>query len=258
MIKLRSVASIIVIYLLFQAGCSNNKEEDKTLLIYSGAGLKKVMGKIGDDYSKKTDTKIKFIYSGSGILINQIKMTKKGDLFIPGDSSFIDELKDIDGKNYIISEENVAYHKPVLVVSKFEKDKVKTFDDLGKDNINIALGDENTCIGKLSKKMINKTDLKEAINKNVKVTFGTVNQVALAVSLGEAEAGIAWYSNYVEYKDKLSLVEIPEEINIIEEISISVLELSEDKSEAVKFMEFVINNGVDEFKNNGYELIEKK
>lgn len=252
------LVNLLFIFILFFTSCKSSEStlnnNTTSLQIYCGAGLQTPMEKIAQLYTEKTGVQINYIFNGSGTLSSQIKTTKKGDLYIPGDSFYVDDLKDVDGENYIYQDTPIAYHTPVVVVSKGKKNQIKTFYDLANDDVNIVLGDKNIAIGKLSNKLISNTNLSDNFTDNTIATFGTVNQVVLAVSMNEADAGIVWYSNYLEYKDKLEMIEIPKDIIIIEKISIGILNFSKNTDTATEFMNFVATEGIKIFKNYGYQI----
>lgn len=243
---------VILISNILFSSCKSSKP--KSLLVYCGAGLKKTMDEIGQKYTNKTGIKINYIYNGSGALLNQIKTTKKGDIIIPGDKFYINKLKNVQGESMIYTDKIIAYHNPVVIVSKQKNKLIKNFSDITKEEVKIVLGDESIAVGRLTKEIFEKAGIQKEINKNTIAKFSTVNQIALAVSMNEADVGIAWYSNYLEYKDKLSIIKIPENITKKQEISIGVLKDSKDISTSIDFMNFIIKENMDVFKSNGYEI----
>ena len=54
------------------------------LLVYSGAGMRKPMDKIGIAFEKKYGVAVTYNYAGSNTLLSQIELTKKGDVYMPG------------------------------------------------------------------------------------------------------------------------------------------------------------------------------
>lgn len=248
-IKFKVIMFILVLCLFSVVGqtVANN-----SLFIYCGAGLRKPMSETGELFTEKYGTKINFEFNGSGALENKIEMLKTGDLYIPGDVWFVEQLRK---KDYIYDQEEVAYHTPVVVTPSDNSVHIESIGDLSKGRTRIILGDESIAIGRLSRKIFNKMGLSEEIDANVVAKMGTVNQVTMAVAMQQGDAGIVWRANYNDYKDKLLLIEIDTEINIIKELSIAVLEFTANKKLAVKFMEFVASpQGKSVFSKYGYKI----
>ena len=47
-------------------------------MVYAGAGLKKPMEKIKDEFETKTGAKLEIVYAGSGQLLAQLEQSGKG------------------------------------------------------------------------------------------------------------------------------------------------------------------------------------
>ncbi|MCK4258200.1 MAG: molybdate ABC transporter substrate-binding protein [Halanaerobiales bacterium] len=253
--------SFIVFIILFSGGIPekvSKASEKPYLLVYCGAGFKSPMEVIAKEFNNKYGIKLRFQFNGAGTLLSQIKLSKTGDIFIPGDYEYVDKLKNVDGKNYIDDDSLILYHIPVLITPKKTNIEIKNIFDLQKDGVKVVLGSESISIGKLTKKILNKAGIYDKVYSNVISEMGTVNQVAMAVSLGEADAGIVWYTNYKEIDDKVNLIELPTEINIVKKVSISVLNFSKNKNEAFKFKEFMLSRGKEIFKEYGYEVANGK
>lgn len=227
------------------------------LFIYCGAGLRKPMEETAELFTDKYGTTIDFQYNGSGALLNQLMMSRTGDIYMPGDVWFINELKgsgDEEG-NYIIKDLPVAFHTPVIVTPKGNPAGIRDISDLIKPGVSVILGDENIAIGRITAKIFKNIETYEQLQDNVIARMGTVNQVALALSMKQADAGIIWRANYIDLADRLDLIEIDEEINVVKEIYIAVLKFSQNKAKASQFLDFVVSEGKDVFAKYGYRII---
>ncbi len=242
----RVVLIVIIILLLFTAA---EKTESSSLFIYCGAGFRAPMEDIAREFSRECNVDINYQFNGSGTLISQIKISRSGDLFLPGDNWYIEELgSDID------QQLPVVYHTPVLITPTGNSAGIKKISDLIKREIGVILGDRSAAIGRVSEKIFNNVDIREE-DLNIVATMGTVNQVALGVAMSQADAGIVWQANYRELESRLEMIEIPEEINIVREISIGLLDFSKNKEDAVRFMEFVASSrGQKIFTKYGYKI----
>lgn len=249
MLKKLSLIFLISLFVFSLAGCSQTNSSDVainqeavteneiTLTVYSGAGLSKPVEEIGKLYEEKTGIKISYIFGGSAQLNNQILLTQKGDIYIPGD---IAEQKPLEEKNLILESKDMVYHIPVLVVQKENPKQIQSLNDLQKDGLKIALGDpETNPIGKVSNKLLEKYELLEAVSKNVVVRTATVSELVLYVSEKQADAAIIWKENYDPAKDKMDKIDIPELLDFVKTVPVTILQTTEQPDAAKQFYDFM-------------------
>jgi len=60
------------------------------LVVYCAAGLRPAVEAAVDDYGRERGVPVQIQYGGSGTLLSNLRVARSGDLFLPGDSSFID------------------------------------------------------------------------------------------------------------------------------------------------------------------------
>ena len=92
---------------------SNQRE----LLIYSGMTMLQPLQEISTLIEKEENCRIKITYGGSGHILKSVEVNQIGDLFFPGDNSYIDELQD---KGIITESIPVGYNKAGLFVQPGE------------------------------------------------------------------------------------------------------------------------------------------
>ncbi len=242
----RVVLIVIIILLLFIAV---RETESSSIFVYCGAGFQAPMEEIASEFREEYGIDINYQFNGSGALLSQIKITRSGDLFLPGDNWYIENLgNDID------KQLPVVFHKPVLITPAGNPAGLKEFNEVDQTEVRIILGDESVAIGRVSKNIFNNAGIEEE-KLNIIATMGTVNQVALAVAMGQADAGIVWQANYKELESRLEMIEIPEEINIVRSISIGLLDFSKNRDDALQFMEFLVSpRGKGIFEKYGYKI----
>ena len=230
------VAVFMVSLLVYpQSGCAQDM-----LLVYSGAGMRKPMDKIGTAFEKKYDVAVNYNYAGSNTLLSQIDLTKKGDVYIPGATMYIDKAKE---KGFVDYEQPVAYHIPVIAVPKGNPAKITRLEDLTKPKVKIIFGDPKAAaIGKLGNKILKKNKIYKAVQKNIIATTATVNELVIYISMNQADASIIWRSSLLGTENKIDIIEIPKKQNCIKIIPIGRLTFSKNKEMAKSFVNFVASS----------------
>jgi molybdate transport system substrate-binding protein len=239
------------------SSCSESEttvaQSDEKLVIYCGAGLKTIMEQVGEMYTEDTGVEIEFIYNGSGALMSQAILAQTGDLFIPGEKSYLDKMKEEEGDDVILVQEELFENVPVILVAKEKEMAIQSLEDLTKPTSNIGLGEDSIAIGKLFNVVLENKGIKEAVDQQVSVRFGTVNQVVTAVEMGQIDAGVAFYLNYVDCnQEKIGMVKISEEDNVTQNVAIGVLKYTENETLAREFLEFVTLEGQSVFEKYAY------
>lgn len=266
MIKFKKILTVVLSSALITClvvGCDAKKENKKvvsvpgkkaeSLLVYSGAGLNKPMNEIGQKFKEKYGVEIQYTYAGADQLLSQIELSGKGDAFIPGSALYYDNAKK---KGLVGEKHDVAYHIPVIAVPKENPNKIETLEDLAKPEVKVALGDEKTCaIGKCAKKILEKNKLYDKVMKNVVTTTATVNELVVHTSMKQADASIIWEDNVINVSD-IKTIQIPKEKNTIKTIPIAVVEKSQNKEMAKKFVEYVSSDeGKSIFNKYGFKSV---
>jgi len=239
--------TILLLGLLFAAtaGCAGGKGQPgqaggkapATLLVYSGAGLKRPVEEIGATFEKQTGIKVTYTFGGSAQLNSQILLTKKGDVYLPGDVQELEPLKEM-----VKWQKDVVYHVPTLAVPKNNPAGVRTLADLGRPGVKVALGDpQANPIGKLAGRLLEKYGLAEAVNKNVVVRTPTVSELVVYVSTRQADAAIIWEENYRGFQDQVELIPLPELQKFTKTVPVAVLACSQETAAARQLAEFMIS-----------------
>lgn len=259
---------ILLVGLLIVTGCGSTGEQaakeggkseaamPKSLLVYSGAGLRKPMDDMGAAFQEKTGIQVTYIYGGSAQLTSQILLTNQGDLCVPGD---VAELQPLREKGLVAWEQNVVYHVPVLAVPKGNPVGIQTLADLARPGLRVALGDHQANpIGKLANKVLQKHGLLDAVDKNVVVRTATVNELVVYLTTGQADAAIIWEENYQGVQDKVGLARVPELDDYVKTVPVAVLSCSNNDKAAREFAQFLTSPaGVDIWEKWGYRLVKQ-
>ena len=225
-------------------------EENTNLMVYCGAGLREPMDVIAQKFTEKEGIDVKYTYGGSAQLLSQIELVKQGDAYMPGARSYIDSAIK---KGFVDETENVVYHVMAIVVPKGNPANITTLEDLTNEKVRVAIGEpEGPAVGKAAKKMLEKDGLWEGVSDNTVVRSGTVNELLVYVSMNQADAAIIWADLY--NPESMELIDIPVEEGFVKIVPVGTLSFSENKENAVKFMNFVASDEAKSvFREHGFD-----
>ena len=207
------------------------------LLLFSGAGLRQPTDRLVQKFQKETGHTIRVSYAGSGQLMSSILASGLGDLFMPGAFFYIKKLEKM---GRIDSSKNVVAHTAVVGVNIHKTNLIRSFDDLARPGLRLAMGDPKAmAFGRVAQKILSRSPLKEAILKNVVVYGATVKQLAMYVAQGDVDAAIIGRADAFQFRDQIQTVPIPTEYFQPETVAIAVLKDSKHPEAASQFRDFM-------------------
>ncbi|MCX5684892.1 MAG: molybdate ABC transporter substrate-binding protein [Planctomycetota bacterium] len=177
-------------------------------------------------------------FGGSGMLISRLKLSKRGDLFMPGEKWYVDEAAKDD---LVASQKNVCYFVPVILVQKGNPKNVKTLADLARPGLRLGLGNPKTCqVGRTSEQLFAKNNIaNDAVEKNVAFRSVTVGELGLQVTMGQLDAAVVWDATAAFYADKADAVAIPPAAGEVSNVSVAILKCSGQPAPAQAFVDFL-------------------
>lgn len=245
----RKALSLLVGLILVAGLVVSGSAADGSLLVYCGAGMSEPMEEIADLFEEREGVEVQYTFGGSAQLLSQIELYQTGDLYMPGARSDIESAIE---KGFVDETRDVVYHVPCIVTPKGNPAGIDSLECLAEPGVRVALGDPTgPAIGKVSKKILESLGIWDEVGENVVAFSGTVNELLVYVSLGQADAAIVWEDLF--NPDEMEMVEIPREKNEIKVVSIGTLIFSEDKEVAERFMNFVVSEeGKEVFVDHGF------
>lgn len=227
------------------AGCEKKHADEPTttsettaLLLYCGAGLRPAAAEAAEAFTAEAGVDVQIDYAGSGMLISRVRLDRRGDLFMPGDVWY---LQQVEAQGLLDSKEMVTYFVPVIIVGKGMAKEISKLEDLARPGVRLAVGDPRACqIGRLTLRIFAKNHIDaDAVNANTRMQSVTVNELGVWVKTGRADAAIVWDAIAAQYADAVEIVPIPPERNIISRVAIGVLSFSKSKPAARRFVDFL-------------------
>jgi len=226
---------VAISVLLSSFPAANGFAEELTLL--AGAGLRQPTDVLVDRFAQQTGHRILTAYDGGGRLMARIQASGQGDLFMPGALFHIDTLEQ---KGLIHSVRALVAHTAVVGVSPAAADRIRSFEDLARPGIRLALGDPKAmAMGRTARTILQRSGLEQKVLKNVVVTGATVKQLALYVARGDVDASIIGRADAIQFRDRMTMIPIPPAWFQPETVAVAVLQSSRHPDIAEAFCDFM-------------------
>ena len=242
-------------FLLFRQDKDASDSGDKELLFYCAAGIKPPVAAAAEAYQKEYGVRIQLQYGGSGTLLSNIKVARRGDLYLAADDSYIQTAQDA---GLVAEAIPLAYMRPVIGVRKGNPKNIHSISDLMNDGVKVAVANPDAAaVGKIVRNILQKTGEWAKFEPHVKVFKPTVMEVANDIKIGSVDAGIIWDATANQYPE-IEIVTIPAFESAQRQISVGVMTSSSNPALALRFARYLgaSDKGLLEFSQRGYEPVD--
>lgn len=250
---------VLILILLF-AGCDMQQYPDppgaerREILIYSGMTMIKPLLEIKDLFEEKENCKVKISYGGSGHILRSVHVNKIGDLFFPGDKSYVQIL---DKEGVILDQVDVGYNQAALFAQPGNPKSLDAdLQHLVDSGLHVVVGNEKSgSIGRETKMILERAGIYQDVIQNALYLTTDSKGLVKAIKDKDADLVVNWKAvGFVpENRNQMYLIALPEEIAEKVPMVMSLLKYSQHPELASKFMHFVVSEtGRSIFRNYGF------
>jgi len=213
--------------------------------VFAAASLREVFEDLAKQLEAKIPgTKVRLNFAGSHELRTQIEQGAKVDVFASADTKHmgaLDKAGALAGPAKIF-----ARNEPVIVVPKGNSAGVEGIADLPKAK-RLVIGTAEVPIGNYTLQVLDKAsaklgkDFKDKVMTQVVSRELNVRQILAKVTLGEADAAVVYRTDALTAKEKLEVIAIPADLNVVAEYPIAVLKNAPQPKLANAFVDLVLS-----------------
>ncbi len=218
----------------------------KSLLIFAGAASKPATEEAIKNFQIKTGGSVNVTFGGSGFVLSQMKLSRKGDIYFPGSSDFM-ELAKTEGVVFPESEKMVVYLVPSINVQKGNPKKIYSLKDLTRPGIRLAIANpEMVCVGTYAVEIIERNltpQEKEKLRKNLINYTESCEKTANVISLKAVDAVLGWRVFQYWDPERIGTIYLkPDEIPRIGYIPIAISKFTQDRALAQQFIDYLLSS----------------
>ena len=203
-----------------------------TLLVWAAASQRAPMEQAARAYERRSGYRIELSFGGSQSLLANLEISKKGDLYVPADDSYLEPAR---AKGLIDQTFPLARMTACLAVPKGNPKQLRSLADLKTPGVKLAQANpEAAAIGKLVRQALTPAGDWAVLEARTTVFKPNVNDVANDVKLGSVDAGFIWDAMGPQYPN-LELVRVPELAGVRASVAVAVVRHSPQPNEALRF-----------------------
>ena len=246
--------AVVICMLLAACGASSTAGSTQaastpiTLNVFAAASLTESFNEIASAYHRAhPNITIKPNYNGSQILEQQIANGAPADVFASADATNMTKASDAGLVN---ASQVFVKNRLVVIIPASNPGNITTLKDLAKKGVKIDLGATSVPAGKyalqvldnLSKSADYGATFGSTVLANVVSREDNVKAVVQKVQLGEADAGFVYRTDVTAaVASKVTILDIPDQYNVIAQYPIAVVKASAHASDAQAFISFVLS-----------------
>ena len=233
---------------------------ERRITAFCGSASKPAMEEAAVQFEQKTGIRIDLHFSGSGTMLSQMKISRRGDLYIPGSPDYM--LKAT--RERIVDPESVtiiAYLVIAIDVQRGNPKAIQTLADLARPEIRVGIGNpEAVCVGLYAVEVLEQNGLLQQVQGNIVTHAPSCSATASLVAMQKVDAVIGWRVFSQWNPDKIEAVLLkPHEIPRLAYIPAAISTYSRDKEGALQFIQFLTSpEGQKIFTKWGYIATEKE
>ena len=242
--KIRSMLPVLIlvglIITVVVGGCS--AAEDNTITAFCGSASKPAMEEAAAAFEEKTGIRVYLNFSGSGTMLAQMKLSKSGDVYIPGSPDYM-AYAEHDGIVEPGSVRIISYLVPAILVQSGNPMKIEKLDDLARPGIKVGIGNpEAVCVGLYAIEILEFNGLLDDVQDNIVTYAESCSKTASLIVLKSVDAIIGWRVFSEWNSDAIDVVYLkPEQLPRLAYIPAAVSTFTEDRENAVRFIDFLIS-----------------
>lgn len=230
------------------SGCTTTETQSTKLTIFAAASLTGAFNETAQAFkANNSGVDVVLNYAGSNALATQIKQGANADVFASADQKNMKTVQDAGLMNNS-SVKVFAQNKLAIIVPTANPANVTSLNDLADSGVKLVVANSSVPVGNYSLQMLSKASnnssyrsgFNTSVLENVVSEETNVNDVVVKVALGQGDAGIVYVSDVpAAYKDKVTVIKIPDSVNVIAQYPIGVLSGSQNAQMAQSWINYV-------------------
>lgn len=174
-------------------------------------------------------------FAGSDQLAFQIQQGAPADVFASANLKY---PADLAKAGLVQNPEWFAYNTLVVIVPKKNPANITSVFDLAKPGVKLVIGDATVPVGSYTRTVFKRLKLEAALG-NVVSNEPDVKGVVQKVALGEADVGVAYFTDFRSDQKRLSYIAIPADALPTVAYSIAITSNAKNPTVARKFINYL-------------------
>jgi len=193
-------------------------------------------------FERQTGIHVDLHFGGSGQVLSQMILGRRGDLYFPGSSDYMEKAKRagvVDGA----TERRVVYLVPAINVPAGNPKGITGLADLARPDVRVAIArPDSVCVGLYAVEVLHAAGLWQTVGPRIVTHAESCAKVAQLAALGSVDAVLGWRVFHYWNPDKIDTILLqPAQIPRVGYIPIAVSSFSKQPDVARRFIDFLLS-----------------
>ena len=233
-------------------GSPLSSPEAVELIVSAASSLTAAFADIGAAFEDANPgATVTFNFGPSDGLATQINEGAPVDVFASASPTWMDAVQD-EGPG-VSGRTDFARNRLAIIVPSDNPAGIESIDDLTEDGVQLVIAAEGVPVGDYARETFDNAGIADAALANVVSNEEDVKAVITKVLSGDADAGIGYVTDVTpELADQISLIAIPDDVNVIATYPIAVVAGSQEADLAQRFVDYVLGGGQQTLADYGF------
>jgi molybdate transport system substrate-binding protein len=247
------ISSITVVVLTGCGGAGAADEEGSggegtTLTVFAASSLTDAFGELARTFEERSPgVEVRQSFESSSTLLTQIQHGAPADVF----TTAAQEEMNTAVKDGLVAGEPVVFvrNREVIMVPEDNPANIESMRDLSKPGVKLVLAEDGVPAADYALEILDKANVeygrgfRQDVLSNVVSREADVRASVGRVVLGDADATFGYASDYTpDVKNRVRVIPIPPDLNIIATYPIAVLDAAKDPELARKWVDLLVSD----------------
>ena len=229
------------------AASGGGEGDTDTLTVFAASSLTDAFGELEERFEEQNPgVEVRQSFESSSTLLTQIQQGAPADVFAPAAR---EEMRTAAQDGLVAGEPEVfVKNREVIMVPEENPARIESLRDLSKPGIKLVMAEDGVPAADYALEIVSEASaeygsgFRQDVLSNVVSREADVRASVSRVVLGDADATFGYASDYTpDIRDRVRVIRIPENLNIIAVYPIAVLEDANDPELARKWVELVVS-----------------
>lgn len=245
-------------FLVFLMVAAPAGAEVQPVVVFAGSASQPPLEEAAAAFEAETGIPVILHMGGSGAMLNQIRLTGQGDLYVPGSPDYMEKAIAFDLLNETVT--LLAYLVPAMIVAEGNPLGIQDLSDLKRTDLRVGLADpDGVCVGLYAVEILAANDLLDALRPNLRGMVESCAKASAMIPLNQVDVVLGWREFAFWNPDVMDAVLLkPEEIPRLAYIPAGILNKAANPEGAKAFVAYLVSQeGQAHFRKWGYMTDEK-
>ncbi len=216
--------------------------EQRDLIVFAASSLREVFTDLSHRFmAQHPEVRVTFNFAGTGELKTQLEHSTSADVFAGADREHTAALVRAGICQGLVV---FATNEPCMIVPLTPHSQLANFSELP-NAARIVVGAPEVPIGRYTDQILERankvlgSEFRARVLAKIVSRELNVKQVLAKVSLGEAEAGIVYRTDALLAQDRVGILDIPDEFNVLAEYTLATLTKAKHPTLARDWVELI-------------------